>query len=551
MIVAPAVAIGVGIAGIALSLISDPAQVLSALVVPLAIIGALALGDRPRPRLAAAVLLDIEALLTGAISPAGMAFALVLPLIAVGLVQPLVRGRTLLVVFGLSAVTAVIGVAVAVTIGPARGLMPPGSAFLTVVAFAAVTAFALALNWRATRRLGASLAAAETEIRERAAAEHRLRETSEILSAILTSSPVATQAFDRDRKVIVWNPASERTFGWSADELVGQPLPVAMIPLDDRASSGQRIARTFAGATTNGERVRRLTKDGDERWVDIYAAPLLDRDGAAIGIAGQMVDVTDRIRIEAQLAQAQKMGAVGLLASGIAHDFNNTLTAARGYAELIRGNSLGHVRGDATTLIEVIDRGRLLTRQLLDFARRGEGDVRPVDLRSVLVGVEPLIRRLIGSSIVIELSLPGEPLRARVQVGQLEQALINLAINARDSMPEGGRLRIVVDTVGSQMATLAGDDIRSIVVIEADPPVRPDDVEITVTDEGVGIPGAVLAGVFEPFVTTKPVGAGTGLGLAMVRGFVEAAGGGLTVASAVGVGTTFTIRLPRWRVADD
>jgi two-component system, cell cycle sensor histidine kinase and response regulator CckA len=551
MIVAPAVAIGVGIAGVALSLISDPGQVLSALVVPLAIIGALALGDRPRPRLAAAVLLDLEALLTGAISPAGMAFALVLPLIAVGLVQPLLRGRTLFVVFGLSAVTAVIGVAEAVTIGPAHGLMPPGSTFLTVVAFAAVTAFALALNWRATRRLGASLAAAETEIRERAAAEHRLRETSEILSAILTSSPVATQAFDRDRKVIVWNPASERTFGWSADELVGQPLPVAMIPLDDRASSGQRIARTFAGATTNGERVRRLTKDGDERWVDIYAAPLLDRDGTAIGIAGQMVDVTDRIRIESQLAQAQKMGAVGLLASGIAHDFNNTLTAARGYAELIRGNSLGHVRGDATTLIEVIDRGRLLTRQLLDFARRGEGDVRPVDLRSVLVGVEPLIRRLIGTSIVIELSLPGEPLRARVQVGQLEQALINLAINARDSMPDGGRLRIVVDTVGSQPATLAGGDIRSIVVIEADPPVRPDDVEITVTDEGVGIPGAVLAGVFEPFVTTKPVGAGTGLGLAMVRGFVEAAGGGLTVASAVGVGTTFTIRLPRWRVADD
>jgi len=318
MIVAPAAAIGVGIAGMALSLISQPAQILAAIVVPLAVIGALLLGDRPSPRLAAALLLDVEALLTGAISPAGMAFALVLPLIAVGLVQPLVRGRTLLVVFCLSAITAVLGVAEAVTIGPARGLMPPGSAFLTVVSFAAVSAFALALNWRATRHLGATLAAAESEIQERAAAEQRLRETSEILSAILTSSPVATQAFDRDRKVIVWNPASERTFGWSADELVGRSLPEAMIPLDDRASSGRRIQRTFAGATTNGERVRRLTKDGDERWVDIYAARLLDRDGTAIGIAGQMVDVTERVRIEAQLAQAQKMGAVGLLASGIA-----------------------------------------------------------------------------------------------------------------------------------------------------------------------------------------------------------------------------------------
>src|SRR5258706_231933 len=214
MIVAPAVAIGVGVAGIALSLVSGPMELLTALVVPLAIIGALALGDRPVPRLVAALALDVEALLTGAVSPAGMAFSLVLPLIAVGLVQPLIRGRALLVVFGLSAASAVAGVAEAVTIGPARGVMPPGSAFLTVVSFAAVTAFALALNWRATRHLSATLAAAEFEICERATAEGRLRETSEILSAILTSSPVATQAFDRDRRIMVWNPASERTFAW-------------------------------------------------------------------------------------------------------------------------------------------------------------------------------------------------------------------------------------------------------------------------------------------------------------------------------------------------
>ena len=559
MVVAPTVAIGVGVAGIAFSLVSDPLELLTALVVPLAIIGALALGDRPGPRLVAALALDVEALLTGAINPAGMAFALVLPLIAVGLVQPLIRGRALLIVFGLSAATAVLGVAEAVTIGPARSLMPPGSAFLTVISFAAVTAFALALNWRATRHLSATLAAAESEICERATAEARLRETSEILSAILTSSPVATQAFDRNRKVIVWNPASERIFGWTAAEVVGGSLPEAMTPADERESSRARIMRTLAGSTTNGDRVRRLTKDGDERWVDIYAAPLLDRDGVAIGIAGQLVDVTDRVRIEAQLTQAQKMGAVGLLASGIAHDFNNTLTAAGGYAELIRSSSEGPVRDDATTLIEVVDRGRQLTRQLLDFARRGDGDAGLVDLRDVVVGIEPLIRRLIGNTIAVELSLSGEPLSASVQVGQLEQSLINLAINARDAMPDGGVLRIAVDTAGArggtvaanggtpgiEAAQLSGVDVPTIVAVGCIQPDASDDLEITVADNGVGIPHTVLANVFEPFFTTKPVGSGTGLGLAMVRGFVEAAGGALIVTSEVGVGTSFTIRLPR------
>jgi PAS domain S-box-containing protein len=539
-------ALGAGVVGIGLSLATEPIQIVTAVVLPLAVVVALAFGDRTGGRIVAAIGLDIEALLTGAVNPAGMAFALVLPLIAIGLVQLVVRGRALQVAFGLSAFTAVLGIALAVTIGPARTLLPPGSALLTVVAFAAVTAFALALDWRATQDLTATLAAAETEIAERVAAEGRLRETSEILSAILTSSPVATHAFDRDRRIIVWNPASERTFGWSADELVGQPLPAAMVPTDERATSSARIERTLDGATTTGERVRRLTKDGDERWVDIYAAPLVGRDGEAMGVAGQMIDVTDRVRMEAQLAQAQKMGAVGLLASGIAHDFNNTLTAARGYAELIRAGTYGPVRADATTLIEVVDRGRQLTRQLLDFARRGDGADGLVDLRDVVIGVEPLIRRLIGGTVSVELSLSSENLPARVQVGQLEQALINLAINARDAMPAGGRLRIAVAPAGSTADALpVGDSVAAVMAVVGRSQTTRDDVEIVVSDSGVGIPGPVLSSVFEPFFTTKPVGVGTGLGLAMVRGFVETAGGSLLVTSELSVGTTFSMRLPR------
>jgi signal transduction histidine kinase len=140
---------------------------------------------------------------------------------------------------------------------------------------------------------------------------------------------------------------------------------------------------------------------------------------------------------------------------------------------------------------------------------------------------------------------------ASLKVGQLEQALINLAINARDAMPAGGRLRIVVDVAGKQADAQSIIGAATVVVVERDRPDRADDVEIVVSDEGVGIPPTILASVFEPFFTTKPVGAGTGLGLAMVRGFVETAGGGLTVTSAVGFGTTFTIRLPHCRPLDD
>jgi PAS domain S-box-containing protein len=333
--------------------------------------------------------------------------------------------------------------------------------------------------------------------------------------------------------VILWNPASERTFGWTADELVGRPLPVPMTPPDDRAESRARIDRTIAGQTVNGERVRRLTKDGDERWIDIYAAPLVGPDGAAFGIASQLVDVTERVRMEARLLQAQKMGAVGMLASGIAHDFNNTLTAVAGYAELIRSDATGSVRDDAAALVDVVDRGRQLTRQLLDFARAGDGAPCVTDVRDVVLGLEPLLRRLIGSTVAIELVLPPDPLHARIQVGQLEQALINLAINARDAMPDGGRIRIVL-AAGEPPPGRDGAEDRSIGT-----------VALTVEDTGVGIPPTIVSSIFEPFFTTKPVGAGTGLGLAMVRGFVETAGGSLGVQSELGRGTRFTIELPR------
>lgn len=348
--------------------------------------------------------------------------------------------------------------------------------------------------------------------------------TTDVLSAIIQSSPVATQAFALDRTVTIWNPASERLFGWTADELIGRTLPREMTPDDERATSMARIERTIGGATVEGDRVRRLTKSGEIRWIDIYAAPLRDRAGRPIGVVGQLIDVTDRVELEAQLLEAQKMAMVGLLASGLAHDFNNTLAVAGGFATLIEETSTdSEIRADARAILDVVERAGGILRQLLSFARRAENSSRPVDVRLVVDALLPLLRQLIGPEIRIDTELADEPMIARLDAGQLDQALINLAINARDAMPRGGRLTIAVAPVGR----------------------RGSSIEIAVRDSGSGIAPEIQARMFEPLFTTKEPGKGSGLGLSMVRGFAAAAGGDVAVDSTPGRGSTFSIRLPR------
>jgi two-component system, cell cycle sensor histidine kinase and response regulator CckA len=341
---------------------------------------------------------------------------------------------------------------------------------------------------------------------------------------MIQSSPVATQAFALDRTVTIWNPASERLFGWTADELIGRTLPREMTPEDERESSMARIQRTIGGATVEGDRVRRLTKSGETRWIDIYAAPLRDRAGQPIGVVGQLIDVTERVELEAQLLQAQKMEVVGLLASGLAHDFNNTLAAASGFATLIEETSTDpDIRADARAIVDVVDRAREVADQLLSFARGSDTPIRPVDVRLVIESLVPLLRPLLGPEIRIDTELGSEPMIARVDAGQLDQALINLAINARDAMPRGGRLAIAVKSVGRRGSL----------------------IEIAVHDSGSGIAPEIQARMFEPLFTTKELGKGSGLGLAMVRGFAAGAGGDVAVESTLGRGATFSIRLPR------
>jgi len=395
---------------------------------------------------------------------------------------------------------------------------------MTVVAFASVVLFVLVLDWRAIHRLLGALGSAERQIEARDRAEADLDRTTDILSAMIQSSPVATQAFALDRTVTIWNRASERLFGWTAEELIGRTLPREMTPDDERASAMARIERTIGGATVEGDRVRRLTKSGEMRWIDIYAAPLRDRVGQPIGVVGQLVDVTDRVELEAQLLQAQKMEVVGLLASGLAHDFNNTIAVAGGFATLIEEASTDpDTQANARAILDVVERARGVSRQLVSFARVSEKSSRPADVRLVVESLLPLMRQLIGPEIRIDTELADEPMIARIDAGQFDQALINLAINARDAMPGGGRLTIAVSPVGR----------------------RGSSIEVAVHDSGVGIEPEVQARMFEPFFTTKELGKGSGLGLSLVRGFAAGAGGAVFVDSTPGRGSTFSIRLPR------
>src|SRR5262245_52960722 len=296
LVLAPFAALLVGLGAAFTDGTPSLGELVTMVVMP-TIVGVLILLGRTRPGYlrGAALGLNIEAILAGCFASVGLAFAVVLPIVGVGLVQPQLRGRQMIGALVSAGLAAVAGVAAAVTVGPARALFGELPVIVPIAGFATVTILGLALQWRANRALFAALTLAEAEIDARDRAQAELDRTSEILSAIVQSSPVATQAFDLDRKVTIWNPASEKIFGWTADEVIGRPLPVAMTPPEERMPSAGRIERTIAGGVTAGERVRRLTKDGDERWIDIYAAPLRDPRGRPIGVAGQLVDVTEPV----------------------------------------------------------------------------------------------------------------------------------------------------------------------------------------------------------------------------------------------------------------
>ncbi len=275
-------------------------------------------------------------------------------------------------------------------------------------------------------------------------------------------------------------------------------------------------------------------------WVRVHTAPLLDDQGRIVGHAGAVEDLTARRYVDEQLRQAQRMEAVGKLAGGVAHDFNNILTAIHGYSELLleRLECPATMRREIEEIRKAAQRAGALTRQLLAFSRRQVLQPKVLDLNALLADLYHMLRRVIGEDIDLQ-TIPGPALRfVKADPGQIEQVILNLAVNARDAMPHGGRL--TVETCNDDLdAAYAG----------LHPGVQPGPyVKLAVSDDGSGMDEETRSRLFEPFFTTK-AGQGTGLGLSIVYGVVQQSGGHLRVESQPGVGTTFEIYLPQAEAA--
>jgi len=371
---------------------------------------------------------------------------------------------------------------------------------------------------------------------ERERMKRQLREREEYFRSLIEQAMDIIAVLDADGAVRYASPSVLPLLGYGAEELVGQYIFDLVHP-DDVGPA----LRVFAEgvATRQGGRLLGLQvrhKDGTYRSLEAIGRYLLD-DPVVRGVVINARDVTERRSLERQLLQAQKMEAVGRLAGGIAHDFNNVLTAILGYVDLLLDGlpTLSPLRPDIQEIRTAAERAAGLTRQLLAFSRKQVLQMRTLDLNELLTDIDKLLRRLLREDIDMVTKLDPRLGAVRADSGQLEQVVVNLAVNARDAMPGGGRL-----TIETRNAELDEAYTREHV------PVRPGRyVMFALSDTGTGMSPETMAHLFEPFFTTKEAGKGTGLGLATVYGIVKQSGGYVWCYSELGHGTTFTVYLPR------
>ncbi|HYM02344.1 MAG TPA: PAS domain S-box protein [Stellaceae bacterium] len=364
-------------------------------------------------------------------------------------------------------------------------------------------------------------------------AEEALRREKEFSEFLIKSSTEGIVVFDREFRITLWNPGIEHITGMAADKVLARRildvLPYLAETLGEAAMRGALEGRE----TKLSDQHYDLAETGREGYYEAYFSPLYSRGREIIGGIGFLRETTERRRIEDALRQSQKMEAVGQLTGGIAHDFNNMLTVIAGNLELLEGKL-----ADEPRLLRLVasatlaaSRAEKLTQQLLTFSRRQQLRPQPIDFNQIVIGMDDLLFRTVGEHLEIRKQLAPDLWPALADPNQIETALLNLILNARDAMPQGGH--ITIETSNAEI--VAGDG-------ELTPGTY---ATLSVADTGQGMSEEVLAHVFEPFFTTKEVGKGTGLGLAQVYGFIEQSSGHVQIESRVGVGTTVRLFLPR------
>jgi len=390
-------------------------------------------------------------------------------------------------------------------------------------------------------RLGQAIQRAIDERQLRRAkheAENALILAEERIRFAIEASRVGIWEADLRTGTIRWSEMLESLHGL-APGTFGGTLRAFLERVDpaDRAAVEGAIHRAASERTDGSVLYRTRRADGSVRWISASGRTFSDAAGRPLRAAGIAQDITKRIRLEEQYRQSQKMEAIGLLAGGIAHDFNNLLTAIEGYstlmAEAMRTDD--PLQAHLAEVRRAAERATALTRQLLAFSRRQILEPRVLGLRDSVTSMGPMLQRLIGENVDIVVRERGEPGHVKADPGQIEQVILNLAINARDAMPRGGTLTFEISD-----ARLTNADARSGATV-----VPGRYTLLTVSDSGYGMDAETQARVFEPFFTTKQKGKGTGLGLSTVYGIVKQSGGYIWIDSAPGAGTRFSIYLPR------
>jgi two-component system cell cycle sensor histidine kinase/response regulator CckA len=373
------------------------------------------------------------------------------------------------------------------------------------------------------------------DITERENMMATLRHTNQTLDAVVQSSPVAILGLDASRRVIVWNRNAERIFGLSATDVVGRPFP----PLVEVAGTqlGDTVRRLLEGEVLTDVEIHQQPSKDATLELRVSGAPLYDGDRHVRGAVCIVEDVTESKATRRQLEHAQRMEAVGQLTGGLAHDFNNLLAVVIGNLDLLQDQP--ELQAAAKESVELALKaslgGATLIRQLLAFSRRQALSPKAFDLGTLVVSTRELLSRTLGEHIQVEMKLAPDLWPAMADSTQVESAIANLAINARDAMPNGGRLTL--ETANKHLDARYAD---------TNPDAQPGDyVMLAVSDTGTGIQPDVLNRVFEPFFTTKEQGKGSGLGLSMVYGFARQSRGHVKIYSEVGHGTTVRLYLPR------